>query len=355
MRFTYQAVYQIVRSQISSNRNLAMSTVDRRAAAKFGCSTGLVHKLWHELLFSGNLPDGGTIFQLLYTLEHLKCYGTYNKSATDNKVAENTYIKWIWLFIEAIAKMKHIVSSVLYFLYFAFFPVLTFITYYLYLYIQVVFKNRLMQENGSTCLMTLDGTDCRIYEPAPFNKKWFSHKFKGPALRYEVGVCIQTGYIVWKNGPYPAGTWPDLKIARHKVLKKLRLNEKVLADGGYNDQRTYCETPTGHNNSDQRMKQVARARHETINRRLKQFTILSQVYRNDRKKHMFVFHAICNIVQLDITIGNAPFEVQYYDGIGTPRELFPEELERNTYNPTDLEIEEEQAGEDFTTTVLTRY
>jgi hypothetical protein len=204
---------------------------------------------------------------------------------------------------------------------------------------QVLFRNRLMQDNGSTCLMTLDGTDCRIYEPAPFHRKWYSHKFKGPAVRYEVGVCIQTGYIVWKNGPYPAGSYPDLKIARHKVLKKLQVSEKVLADGGYQDGRTYCETPTGHQNSDQRMKQVARARHETINRRLKQFTVLSQVYRNDRGTHMYCFHAVCNIVQLDILIGNAPFEVQYYDGVGTPRTLLAQELERPAYNPTDLDVE----------------
>jgi hypothetical protein len=70
---------------------------------------------------------------------------------------------------------------------------------------------------------------------------------------------------------------------------------------------------------------------------------------------MYCFHAVCNIVQLDILIGNAPFEVQYYDGIGTPRTLFAAELERPAYNPSDLDVEEQEGADEFTTTVLARY
>jgi hypothetical protein len=142
---------------------------------------------------------------------------------------------------------------------------------------------------------------------------WYSHKFHGPALRYELGLCIQTGWIVWKNGPYPAGTWSDLKIAREKVLKKVMLYEKVLADGGYRDSSGFCETPTGLNNPDQVMKQKARARHETANRRLKQFTVLGTQYRHERERHIYCFHAIANIVQLDIMIGNKLFDLEYCD------------------------------------------
>ena len=62
--------------------------------------------------------------------------------------------------------------------------------------------------------MSIDGTNFRIYEPSPFSPKWFSHKFHGPGLRYEVGIAIRTGWIVWINGPYPPGDWPDVRIAR---------------------------------------------------------------------------------------------------------------------------------------------
>ena len=47
-----------------------------------------------------------------------------------------------------------------------------------------------MNDIGNHCLITLDGTDVLIYEPIPFNSKWFSYKINGSGLRYEIGVCI---------------------------------------------------------------------------------------------------------------------------------------------------------------------
>jgi len=61
---------------------------------------------------------------------------------------------------------------------------------------------------------------------------WFSHKFNGPGLRYEVGLCIQTGDCVWIHGPFPCGTWPDLRIARDAIVDALDDGECYLADGG---------------------------------------------------------------------------------------------------------------------------
>lgn len=62
--------------------------------------------------------------------------------------------------------------------------------------------------------MTVDGTDFCIEEQRLFNREWYSsHKFNGPAVRYEIGVCIQeTRWIVWVNGPFKAGL-PDRNIA----------------------------------------------------------------------------------------------------------------------------------------------
>lgn len=176
-----------------------------------------------------------------------------------------------------------------------------------------MWTNRFHEDNGSTCYITVDGTDCPIFEPTPFDRMWYSHKFHGPALRYEVGVCIQTGWMVWKNGPYPAGAWSDLKIARDNLLKQLLSTEKVLADGGYRDGGVFCETPSGLNNSDQKMKAIARSRHETLNRRLKQYAVLVQAFRHDLQRHVYCFHAIANIVQLDIMNGNELFSVEYCD------------------------------------------
>lgn len=76
------------------------------------------------------------------------------------------------------------------------------------------------------------------------------------------------------------------------------------------------------------MKALARARHETLNRRLKQFRVLSERYRNERPTHAYVFHAVCNIVQLDIMTGSRPFQVEYYDGGGVRRRLFDEQIQQ---------------------------
>lgn len=160
--------------------------------------------------------------------------------------------------------------------------------------------------------MSVDGTDCRIQEPEPWDSKWFSHKFHGPGLRYEIGLCIQTGHIVWKNGPYPCGDFPDLNIARDVLVHLPRVpGEKFLADGGYNDPN--FDTPTGYNTVGQYMREVARSRHETVNLRLKNFAIFRVPYRNERDRHYYCFHAIMNMLQLDILEGNSLFQVIYDD------------------------------------------
>ena len=74
-----------------------------------------------------------------------------------------------------------------------------------------------------------------MQEPIPFNAKWYSHKFKGPGLRYEVAVCIITRWIVWVNGPFPAREWPDRKIAQAGINLNLDDNECYVGDGGYYD------------------------------------------------------------------------------------------------------------------------
>jgi hypothetical protein len=66
--------------------------------------------------------------------------------------------------------------------------------------------------------VTVDGTDFRINEPTDFSTKWFSHKFKGPGLRYEVAIS-KRGDIIHIQGPYPCGKWPDIKNARGRARR----------------------------------------------------------------------------------------------------------------------------------------
>jgi len=157
----------------------------------------------------------------------------------------------------------------------------------------------------------VDGTDFRIREPTQFDPKWFSHKFNGPGLRYEVGLCIQTGDCVWIHGPFPCGDWPDLRIARDAIVDALDDGEYYLADGGYSDGNQYSVTPSGFHDFTDRQQSTVRARHETINKRFKQWGALKQVYRHKRKSHSAVFRAIANITQLAMDCGEPLFEVEY--------------------------------------------
>ncbi len=89
--------------------------------------------------------------------------------------------------------------------------------------------------------MSVDGTDFSMYEPAPFNSKWYSHKLHGPGLKYDVEISIESGHIVWIHGPWPCGEFSDLKNFTLVMKGALQWGENVIADKGYKDER--CITP----------------------------------------------------------------------------------------------------------------
>lgn len=161
-------------------------------------------------------------------------------------------------------------------------------------------ENRLRNSMGSMHV-SLDGTDFRIREPQPFNKKWFSHKHRGPGIRYEIGISIVEGDVVWASGGFPCGEWNDLAIAKDLYLHYAR-KEKTLADKGYRLKPCFVQPSNA-------VEKRILARHETLNGRLKEFAILSNRYRNSLKKHPIVFHAIVNIVQVSISNGEQLFDL----------------------------------------------
>ena len=66
-----------------------------------------------------------------------------------------------------------------------------------------------------------------------------SHKFNHSGVRYKVAVCIQTGYIVWINGPYACGSYPDKKIFAEWLKQELEPRERVEVDRGYTGDPTF--------------------------------------------------------------------------------------------------------------------
>lgn len=162
-------------------------------------------------------------------------------------------------------------------------------------------------------MVTVDGTDFRICEPSPFSPKWYSHKFKGPGLRYEVAISINGGDIVHVYGPFPCGAYPDISIFRRKLIDMLVDGEMVEADRGYRGEPNKVRIPVDYFTKKQKkMKSRARARQETCNRRFKQFGVLGQRFRHGISKHKIVFESVAVITQLEIDNGAPLFHVDYY-------------------------------------------
>ena len=84
--------------------------------------------------------------------------------------------------------------------------------------------------------MTVDGTDFLIPQKGAATKgnAFASHKYAGKsALRYELGVDILAGNLVWIQGPYPAGNYTDIKIFNKVLRNFLEPGNRVEADEGY--------------------------------------------------------------------------------------------------------------------------
>jgi hypothetical protein len=157
-------------------------------------------------------------------------------------------------------------------------------------------------------------------EPHPFKKGWFSHKFHHAGLRYEVATCIKTGDIVWLHGPFECGAWPDVKIFRDSLKSFLGPNERVEADNGYvGEAPLHVKCPKSFANpvENLKMQETVRARHETMNNRLKMWGCLQQRFRHDPLKHADVFRAVMVMTQLSINEGERLFNVQYDDQTST--------------------------------------
>jgi DDE superfamily endonuclease len=168
------------------------------------------------------------------------------------------------------------------------------------------------------CTMTVDGTDFRIQQQGERIKgnPFGSHKYKGKsALRYELGVDILAGNLVWIQGPYPAGKYTDIEIFNKVLRHFLEPGERVEADEGYRGHEDKIKCPSNPANPPENlvMQGRVRARHETLNGRLKNWGILSQVFRHDISLHGPVFRACAVITQLAIKNGEPLFTVEYED------------------------------------------
>ena len=148
----------------------------------------------------------------------------------------------------------------------------------------------------------MDGTDFPVNEVTPFNPQYFSHKFLSAGVRYDVGLNIVTGEVVYWGGGYPAGMHNDLELARIGIVPLLQPGEKVIADKGYED-RNYFIFPTDLRGDNSLIKKIT-ARHENINARLKCWAFLRNRFRHGIEMHNRFFSAVIEIEQFKLKHGN---------------------------------------------------
>lgn len=302
--------------------------------ALFGISPRSTADLWNRCRDS--FPHGAEPKHLLWALLFLKTYSNENVLITlVGPVTRKTYRKWVWGIINAVAlNVPAVVSDdddvlttmsiavIIIIIVLPFSALIITADCHLLLVVLLIhiltlvdlkirWENRFRHDRGRTCKATVDGTDFRIQQPHPFSKTWYSHKFRGPGLRYEVAVCIQTGDIVWINGPFKPGVWNDLMIFRRNLKARLGPGEKVETDAGYYDDVKVRTDSNIVSQADGRAKQNARSRHENVNRRLSQFSCLQQTFRHDLRKHKPVFGAVAVITQVAFESGSEPWQVRY--------------------------------------------
>ena len=174
---------------------------------------------------------------------------------------------------------------------------------------------------GNDCLSSADGVDFRknghILADGRPDPAYFSHKFRGPALRYEVALSIRSSDIVWIAGPYLPGEWNDLQIFRHGLRGQLEDGERIEADDGYAaDAPVYvkCPSSVAVRDDQKRLRARVRMRHESINKRLCAFGALQNRWRHGIELHGATVRACCILVQLAMEGGEHLFDCrEYYD------------------------------------------
>ena len=104
----------------------------------------------------------------------------------------------------------------------------------------------------------------------------------------EIGVDILDGNIVWVNGPYAAGKYPDIKLFCSGLAHWLDEFKRVETDNGYigeAPQKVKCPGCASNPTKNKVMQNRVRSRQETINGQLKNWELLNVMYCHDLMEH----------------------------------------------------------------------
>jgi hypothetical protein len=166
-------------------------------------------------------------------------------------------------------------------------------------------------------VLTVDGTHLRTYEPnhpeLPKDPANFSYKHHCAGYNYEIALSLTESKLIWMSGPWPAGTYNDIKIFKEKGLaRKLQKHgKKGIADSGYNGYPQLLSLPNNKHDDKEVMqfKSRARLRHEGFNRMLKTFDCLSDTFRHSKEQLQACFETVAVVVQYKMERGYPLYDI----------------------------------------------
>ena len=124
-------------------------------------------------------------------------------------------------------------------------------------------------------------------------------------MKYEIGVDLE-GNIVWVSTPYRGGV-NDKTIFRQGLRLLIPRGYLAIADQGYTPGPKLSIISEHDSEEVIFFKKRALSRHETANKRLKDFACLTTAFRHGTDFHCFVFDAVATICQYNITNGEPLF------------------------------------------------
>lgn len=140
------------------------------------------------------------------------------------------------------------------------------------------------------------------------NPKFYSHKSNGPGVNYELAVSVWENKLVWMNGPFVASK-NDQGVFNSALRQKMHPSKLAIVDKGYaKKSRQLCKPTSRDSDALRKFKSRARARHESFNKRIKDFNCLKHKFRHGFHKHQHCFEAVCVICQYCLENGSPLFD-----------------------------------------------
>jgi hypothetical protein len=272
------------------------SESNMRFRSVFGAGSAVVADVWNRIEADGEILKGAEPKHLLWALVLLKVYQSDEvHCALVGWPSVPTFGKYAWYFIERIADLKDDIIKI---------------------------ENRfdgLDDEVHTNCFMSADCVDCPCFESWPWTKRMYYKKMNGPGIKYEIGVCIKTGHIIWVNGPFVA-SYSESTIFKQGLGNHIYEGEKVEVDSGPKGDDRLVQPHVGKDSKERKQKSVVRGRQEGVNGRMKVYSVLTTHFHhmkdgreNMMKAHGLCFNAVAVITQLKICSGEPIFkdEVEY--------------------------------------------